>query len=456
MVVLLVFAVYKGAPGVPGAAWDCCVSAWEACGLWAIAGASFILAALGYNLFLRFCVRGRAVAVCTELWKERILDFIAGHRRYRVIKRFPTYCLSCEQMLERAAADMRGRGGAQVMRAGGEAPVMRTVQTPVEFGRPKTNGNGDPEKNADWVAYQRYIATTYRMVLLNNWEYKRLVYLDVSDPTGLRRAFARSYGFARGYAFDYCFGPLTVRKNWQPGMPPHRRYGKPLPNVLLRRGAVWIAYMSRKEGLLDVVSRLDLHMPPGQEFSIAFVNNAGDAAGNGADKFVGCVRVSEPERGMWPLRGAGLNGEVKEAIGEVFDNEWRTISLKAIALISNLPTINVLNESKNAPGGLHPMPHFAPLGLGEEQTLELSEKTVAEILYAWETARFDTVIFEHLVLPAVVALHVSPNGLPAGTTAETWVKHAAEGVAEELGIAVGCNVAVTAEKIRAAVAELPV
>lgn len=171
-----------------------------------------IVGAVGYNAVLRWCVRGSIGTVRKKQWQERLLDFLAGHRRFKVIRRFPAYCRSCEQMLGRAAKEV----GSWV--SDDRARTMRTVQTPAEL--PATGHDGDEGLEA----YLRYIACTYSTIMLTNWKYNRLVYLPTDQDDKFSQAFARSVEFARGYAVECCFGPYANREKRRIVVPDHYRY----------------------------------------------------------------------------------------------------------------------------------------------------------------------------------------------------------------------------------------
>lgn len=192
-------------------------------------------------------------------------------------------------------------------------------------------------------------------------------------------------------------------------------------------GEVRIGYTSSMQRLLDVVSRLDLHMPPGHEFSIAFMQE--DIADeSGQPGFVGCVRVCEPRRPGRRHRDE-INGEVKQALAEIFESEWEGIG-RAMVNLTDLVVRRVLDASRSREGTAECLRRFSE---------GASSQTLGD---DWLNAGFDALFIRELVAHAVLALYDNEGNLPRSAGLEHWVELAISSVPKKLGVAVARDSAI--------------
>lgn len=352
-----------------------------------------------YWLFMCIIMRRCSVHVLPDVL-EQWMDVAAGHRRFKIVRRFPSYCNTCRHMVWRAARGW-GTGGGR---------VMYTVQTPVW-----SEGLGEKEARA----YQRYVGTTIRVLLTESWVYARLVYLS-SDPKEFGRSFARSFEFCRSFVYEYFFGCKSGQdaaevEHLVPRLPKHYPYGmahkaRRSLGGELNPGDVKIGYTAEMAGLLDTVSRLDLHLPPSREFSIAFTG----PSGNG--DFVGCLRVREP--GDWLADQARRmrilkedSPEVRQKLVGLFNGEWVRIE-NAEALVH---CMGLINDFAGGTGGV--VPFFR-----RDQRGEIANR--------WHAKECDRLIFLSLLIAAAKAVWAVKGKLDEDPSRRpTWQQFAEAAVA---------------------------
>lgn len=259
--------------------------------------------------------------------KEAILDLVFGHCRFKLIRDFQDYCDSCRQMMERVANRQKTEA----------EQLMYTIQTPANLSAATEDAN---------KAYQKYMWSTNCILLKHRWRYKRLVYLPFTADE-FAESFVRSYGFVRTLLFEYFFcyeqgsGEPIQHGNAVRPLSNHYPYGAASSALrFLRKDAklslagIELGYSARTDGLLDICSRLDLHLPPSHEYSIAFSNEHWDEAGDGVDAhlggngngydsaFVGCIRVYEPTAPNDQDGADGNQRRLRERLAEVLAQEW--------------------------------------------------------------------------------------------------------------------------------------
>ena len=274
-------------------------------------GAGLVL----YAVWLQVWVRHSTLRIWNRSKIEGAMDILAGHRREKIIGRFVDYCRSCKQMMERAEKAVK-----KMTRRKEEACEMFTVQTPEAL-------RGKIEE--DLTAYYEYIATTNRILLQEGWSYNRFVYLPLSDE-GFAEAFGRSYEFVRVLLYEFFFGFEQDRRDVSPAnkdnideivspLPLGYPYGAARSAYRERQSsgsnpaleAITLVYTAQGEGVFDVLSNLDLHIPPGSEISIAFSSEASDGGNTSerggvakrrviAKQFLGSIRVCEPDQSSLP------------------------------------------------------------------------------------------------------------------------------------------------------------
>ncbi|MBW2662127.1 MAG: hypothetical protein JRD93_09100 [Deltaproteobacteria bacterium] len=309
---------------------------------------AFIGGMLVYCSILHFIMGRNSVCIRSMLY-EKGLDLISGHRRFKIIQGFKEYCNSCEQLLLRAAKDVGKQDNVE----------MHTVQTPA-----KSATLSDEDKKA----YQNYMATTNRILLTHDWGYNRLVYLPPSEED-FGDAFARSYEFIRTLLYEYFFGfdknsekhkpesVITPPKKYYPnGAAQYAKQNRPDESGPINLEGIRIGYTAKMDGLLDVVSRLDLHIPPSHEFSIAFSQVPSSQASNDrkhetqrADRknsesignnFIGCIRVFEYQKRN-SVASKNITG-VRTQLIALLEEEWGNIEKEksqvlCALLINSLP-----------------------------------------------------------------------------------------------------------------------
>jgi hypothetical protein len=166
---------------------------------------------------------------------------------------------------------------------------MYTVQTPVlSF----------PEGGKE--AYEEYISMTQEVVLQRSWEYCRLVEFPTSHDARVE-AVIRSYGFMRDMV------TTCVNNGTRPAAVDR----------------IQIGYTSGLGGLLR---RIDIHLPPSNEFSVAFSQSLADGI---ADPNVEATRDF-----MMCFRSR--SNTARERLYNTCEGVWQTIDQHAIVKLGDL------------------------------------------------------------------------------------------------------------------------
>ena len=303
----------------------------------------FILGVIAYWMTLSFGNRRRISAMSPRALVEKFWCFISGGFRFKVLSEFADYCSLCKSLVIQAAR-RRSPG------------VLHTVQTPVDV-----SSLSDTDKRA----YQDYLATTNQVLFSKGFGYNRFVYLpppfsDVNADALCVQNLSRAYDFVRTSLYEYfltsaaCPDPSDTIAELVHTPPPE--YNVVYPSIgnsgleELRAswlagdppliGGVGVAFAARVGGLLDVCSRLDVHLPAGQEFTLAFsrpIDPYTKVVGltDGTDKdFVGCLLVCDPIGAKRPRRHE-RQGErprsLHDGIKYVFEHEW--VRLRVISSV---------------------------------------------------------------------------------------------------------------------------
>jgi hypothetical protein len=227
-----------------------------------------IIGIIIYYLFLRFKVKSEFMNI-RGLNLENFYDILSGHRRYKIIDDFKSYCENGKQMILRAEKKFKNNKDA----------TMYSVQM-----------NSEKMKEPEEEVFQDYIATIYKVVLNNCWRYKRLIYVSPYSNDEFIYSFSRSFSFIRTLLLEcyFCkektseYDYLMIPNTYKFGVGNEVYQNK---NNKIYEGLknISIGYTANINGLLDIVSKLDINLPPGDEFSLAFTNE---------NSFAGCIRVS--------------------------------------------------------------------------------------------------------------------------------------------------------------------
>jgi hypothetical protein len=240
-----------------------------------------IIGIIIYHFILKFHIKHDFKKI-RNIKIENFNDFIAGHRRYKIIHDFESYCKNGIQMILRAEKKFKNNNKV----------TMYSVQM-----------HSQDLSETDEKAYQDYIKSTYEVLFSNSWNYVRLIFLPIEDNIAFIKAFSRSYCFIRTLLLEYYYSNIDVNDIESLRLPKLYKFGiNKKVDISSFKGQsaklvdidkfgdgikkICLGYTSRINGLLDLVSKLDVHLPPGDEFSIAFTNE---------NQFEGCIRVSEQD-----------------------------------------------------------------------------------------------------------------------------------------------------------------
>lgn len=227
----------------------------------------FFVGIVIYQFFLRIIFR-RGFFSINSLSIENLIDFLYGHKRYKLISDFKKYCKNGIQMIDRAKRNILMSQDVE----------MRAIQLHPQ--------NLDKDSQEE---FQKYLRKTYQTIFDTPWKYKRLVFLATDNDSNFNASFIESYKFVRTILLEYLFRYRTIKFYDKLNLPNkynfgigHKTYKKQKFDHEDCFNNTFFTYTSVKDTLVDLASKIDLHLPPGEEFSIAF------SEGN---SFKGFVRV---------------------------------------------------------------------------------------------------------------------------------------------------------------------
>lgn len=260
-----------------------------------------------YHFVLRFFMKYRFFQLQSEFW-ENVFDRIIGHRRYKLVHDFPSYCKNGEYMISRAMNKF----------------LLDSQESMCAVQLHPQRLSSDDNK-----ALQSYLRKTYDAILSTNWNYNRLVYLSTLNEEHFTNSFILSFEFIRTLLLEYFFckddyedanNKLKLNDKYIFGIGREIYKNEFFRNQMKQSiNKTYFAYTSMMDEFIDFASKLDLHLPPGDEFSIAFTSE---------DEFKGFIRVSNQnykkfqENNNGRNRNVNNNSDVKSSFKKMFKKQF--------------------------------------------------------------------------------------------------------------------------------------
>ena len=252
---------------------------------------------------------------------EWFFDQLFGHRRYKLVHDFKSYCKNGEQMILRAKIQVINE----------PETVIRAIQVDSAILL-------EPIYNK---YYQNYIRTIYEIIFSTKWTYKRLVYLRFDDDLKFIYSFATSYTFVRTLLLEYFLSSVIYKNTSELNLPAGYNFGVGYDlqknqgiNILDGLQHTSIAYTSISNDLIYLSDKIDLHLPPGDEFSLAVTNSG---------SFMGFIRVSNQNKQNHNISGEDL----KQYFENLFETQFsKKNSQRVVFLIDIIGKINKITDKR--------------------------------------------------------------------------------------------------------------